>query len=345
MNPSPEEWSPTDPAMELAPGFWRLPMPIPGHTLGGVCAFLVRDADGYVMIDSGMDIPSCVDAMEGHLAGLGVPTSALHTIVATHCHPDHLGQAARLRALSGARVWLHAFDAPLVHPVHPAGDSDLPAMVECLRQYGFPPDEAAEARQSVDTGQGASYLMEPDRLLEGGESFAVGPYRFEVIWTPGHTPGHVCLFESTRRLLLTGDHLFAKAAPNVRLMSYSPIDTMGQYVKSLEKIAALSADQALPAHGEPFGQVADRAGQVIRHQLDRRERLQSMMTPRSQTAYELAQIVWGPGARTTWDTFHPRLRRNAAMTLAAHLEQLALDGEIARLAEDGVIGFASPRQP
>src|SRR3954454_4857377 len=165
MNPSPEEWSPTDPAMELAPGFWRLPMPIPGHTLGGVCAFLVRDADGYVMIDSGMDIPSCVGAMEGHLAGLGVPTSALHTIVATHCHPDHLGQAARLRALSDARVWLHALDAPLVDPVHPSGDADVPAMVECLRQYGFPPDEAAEARQSVDPGQGASSLMEPDRLL------------------------------------------------------------------------------------------------------------------------------------------------------------------------------------
>src|SRR3954464_5916905 len=97
-NPSPEVWSPTGPATEIAPGFWRLPMPIPGHTLGGVCAFVVRDADGYVMIDSGMNIPSCVDAMEGHLAGLGIPSSALHTIVATHCHPDHLGQAARLRA-------------------------------------------------------------------------------------------------------------------------------------------------------------------------------------------------------------------------------------------------------
>ena len=174
------------------------------------------------------------------------------------------------------------------------------------------------------------------------ESFAVGPYRFEVVWTPGHTPGHVCLFESTRGLVLTGDHLFAKAAPNVRLMSYSPIDTMGRYVRSLERIAALPVERALPAHGDPFERVAERAGQVIRHQLDRRERLRAMLTNRPQTAYELAQIVWGPGARTTWDSFHGRLRRNAALTLAAHLEQLALDGEVARHDEGGIVAFTRP---
>ena len=120
--------------------------------------------------------------------------------MATHCHPDHLGQAARLRARGGARVWLHALDAPLVHPAHPTGDADLAALVVWLARHGFPPDEAEEARDAVDAGQGDTYLLEPDRLLEGGETFDVGPYRFEVVWTPGHTPGHVCLYESTRRL-------------------------------------------------------------------------------------------------------------------------------------------------
>lgn len=328
-----------DPATEVAPGLWRLPLPIPGHPLGGVCAFLVQDRDGYVLIDSGMDVPVCAGAFDAHLSALGVPVAALHTVVATHFHPDHLGQAARLRAQSGARVWLHALDAPLVHPEHPTGDADLAALVTWLGRHGFPPAEAEQARAAVDATHSDAYLLEPDRLLEGGETFAVGPYRFEVVWTPGHTPGHVCLFETTRHLLLTGDHLFAKAAPNVRLMSYSPPGTMGQYVGSLERIAALPAERALPAHGEPFAPVADRAHEVIRHQLDRRERLRSLMTDHPQTAYELAQVVWGVGARTTWESFHLRLRRNAALTLAAHLEWLALDGEITHHEHDGVVGF------
>ncbi len=338
-----EHPSSVDPATEVAPGLWRLPLPIPGHPLGGVCAFLVKDRDGYVLIDSGMDVPACAGAFDGHLATLGVPISALHTVVATHFHPDHLGQAARLRSESDARIWLHTLDAPLVHPVHPTGDADSAALVTWLVHHGFPQDEAERARQVVSRRATDASLIEPDRLLEGGETFAIGPYRFEVIWTPGHTPGHVCLFETTRRLLLTGDHLFAKAAPNVRLMSYSPADTMGAYVASLERIAALPAERALPAHGEPFAPVADRAQEVIRHQLDRRERLRTLLTDRPQTAYELAQIVWGIGARTTWDTFHPRLRRNAALTLAAHLEQLALDGEVARHEHDGVVSFTRPR--
>jgi glyoxylase-like metal-dependent hydrolase (beta-lactamase superfamily II) len=314
-------------------------MPIPGHSLGGVSAYLVRDRDGYLLVDAGMDIPACAEALEAHLAALDVPAAALHTIVLTHCHADHAGQAPGLRERSGARVWLHRRDAPLVDPERPTGDADLGALVVWLERHGFPRQEAEEARDSVDTGLGRTYLFEADRLLEGGETFEVGPYRFEIVPTPGHTPGHVCLYESTRRLLLTGDHLFGKAAPNVRLMPYSSPDTIRRYLDSLARIGRLSAERALPAHGEPFEQVPERVEQVIRHQLGRRAALLSLMTDQPRTAYQLAQVVWGPGARTTWDTFHARLRRNAALLLAAHLELLALDGEVARH-EDGSVAFA-----
>ena len=336
---SPEQWSPTGPAAEIAPGLWRLPMPIAGHALAGVCAYLVRDRDGYVLVDSGMDIPSCADALETHLAALDLPVSALHTIVLTHSHADHAGQAPGLRQRSGARIWLHRREAPLVDPERPIGDADLGALVGWLTRHGFPIDQAEEARQAVDDGLGRTYLFEADRLLEGGETFAVGEYRFEVVPTPGHTPGHVCLYESTRRLVLTGDHLFGKAAPNVRLMPYSPADIMRRYLDSLERLGKLPAERGLPAHGEPFERVPERAQEVARHQLRRREQLRSLVTERPRTAYELAQVVWGSGGRRSWDTFHGRLRRNAALLLAAHLELLAVEGEIARH-ENGTVAFA-----
>ena len=339
VNRSPEQWSPDAPATEIAPGFWRLPMPIRGHSLAGVCAYLVRDRDGFVLIDAGMDVTSCAEALAAHTAALGVDLTALHTIVLTHCHADHGGQAPPLREQTGARIWLHAHDAPRVRRDDPIGDGDLDGLVDWLNRHGFPPDEAETARESVDNGIGRTYVIEPDRLLEGGETFAVGPYRFEVVWTPGHTPGHVCLFETTQHVVLTGDHVFGKAMPNVRLMAYSPIDTMRRYLDSLAAVGKLGAERAMPAHGDPFGDVEQRVGQVIAHQLRRREHLLSLLTDRPQTSYKLAQIVWGPGARTTWDTFHGRLRRNAALTLAAHLEQLALDGIVDRHQEDGVVGF------
>src|SRR5690242_12231651 len=133
-NRSPERWSPVAPATELAPGFWRLPMPIHGHSLAGVCAYLVRDRDGYVLVDAGMDVPSCAEALATHAAALGVDLSALHTIVLTHCHADHGGQAPRLRERSGAQIWLHTDDAPLVRRDNPLGDGDLDGLVPWLRR-------------------------------------------------------------------------------------------------------------------------------------------------------------------------------------------------------------------
>jgi glyoxylase-like metal-dependent hydrolase (beta-lactamase superfamily II) len=336
---TPEPWSPDGPAEEIAPGFWRLPMPIPFHSMRGVCVYLVRDADSYLLFDAGMDISSCAQRLEHHVGRIGASLDALHTIVLSHGHPDHAGLAESLRARSGARIWLHGQDVRLVAGADQVGEAGLEMIHRWLIRHGFPAHEADSARQSVDDGRGTMKRLDVDRRLEGGETLAVGPYRFEVLWTPGHTPGHVCLFEATHRLLLAGDALFGRATPNVRLMPYSRPDVIRHYLASLDAVRRLAPERGLPAHGEPFGRVAERAAAVQQRQIARRAQLLTLLTDQPRTAYELAQVVWGPEARSSWASFHGRLRRNAALLLAAHLELLALDGEIERR-EDGTVVFA-----
>ena len=328
------------PAAELAPGLWRLVLPIPGHTLGSVNLYLIRDADGFALVDSGMDIPSCRQALEAHLQTIGLPLAGLHTIVATHGHPDHAGLGPVLRQQTGAELWLHHRDLVMVGPGSPVSDSDPSVLAGWLVRYGFPESEAREASKSVDDYAGETREFTPDRLLEGGEVLAVGPYRFEIVPTPGHTLGHVCLYEPNLRLLLSGDHIFGQVAPNVRLMPYSPIDIMEQYFQSLRAVAALGAERALPAHHEPFEQPTERAEQLIRHQLKRRDGLLALLTDRPQTPYQLASQVWSNGGRRSWADFHGRLRRNAALTLAAHLELLSRDGKVRR-EENHSVSFAA----
>ncbi|HLH26164.1 MAG TPA: MBL fold metallo-hydrolase [Chloroflexota bacterium] len=325
--------------MEVAPGLWRLVLPLPRHFLRAVNVYLLRDADGYVLIDCGLPIAEAWQALMDQLDALHVPPTAIHTIIATHGHPDHCGLAARLRAHCDARVWLHARDWQFVQQRFLGAESYRAVWRDWLARHGMPPEEAAAAAEGPGLVGRNIGLDTPDRLLDGGEDLTVGPYRLRVLWTPGHTPGHVCLYEPTRRFLLSGDHILPQVNPNVSLDPETGTNPLPGYLHSLRELAAMAIDLALPGHGEPFADLAARARESLGHQLDRRARLLALLGPHPQTAYALASQVWADSKPNNWDAFSGHLRRNALGTLTAHLEALVTDDLIAR--HDGTpIGYA-----
>ena len=174
--------------VELAPGLWRLDLPIDGHTLGGATPYLVRDSDGFTIIDCGMDQPECWTALETQLHSVGTSVTTIKRVIATHGHPDHAGLAPRIRALSGAEVYLHQDDLPLVKPGGVSAKQDRGVLERWLERYGFSRADAVAAGQAIEDYHGGTKVVVTDRLLEDGETLAIGIYRFEVIWTPGHTP-------------------------------------------------------------------------------------------------------------------------------------------------------------
>jgi glyoxylase-like metal-dependent hydrolase (beta-lactamase superfamily II) len=316
--------------LELAPRLWRLTLPMPRHFLRAVNLYLLRDADGYVLIDCGLPIPEAWQALMEQLDALALPTDGIHTIIATHGHPDHCGLATRLREHFGAQVWLHARDWQFVQQRFLEADSYRGVWRDWLLAQGMPGAEAEEAAEGRGLLGRQMALETPDRLLEGGEEVAVGPYRLRILWTPGHTPGHVCLYEPTRRFLLSGDHVLPRVNPNVSLDPETGTNPLPGYLDSLRELAALEIELALPGHGEPFPDLAARARESLGHQLDRRARLLELLGPEPRTAYALASQVWADSQPNNWDQFSPHLRRNALGTLTAHLEALAADVVITR---------------
>src|SRR3954466_4885517 len=101
-------------AVEIAPDLWQLHLPIPRHNLGSSNAFLVRDADGYLLFDCGADVVECSEALTRQLDSLGVPSTAIHTLVLSHGHGDHAGMANSVARRTGARIVLHERDATFV---------------------------------------------------------------------------------------------------------------------------------------------------------------------------------------------------------------------------------------
>ena len=139
-----------------------------------------------VCVDPGDDAERIVGALDRH--GL-----ELQAIALTHAHLDHVGGVAALKSLRpGAEIILHRADEPLY--------TQLPEQPALL---GVPRSQWAALGFDFDAPPPV------ERYWTDGETYAVGALRFRVLHCPGHTPGHIVLFEERERKVFVGDCLFA----------------------------------------------------------------------------------------------------------------------------------------
>jgi glyoxylase-like metal-dependent hydrolase (beta-lactamase superfamily II) len=88
-------------------------------------------------------------------------------------------------------------------------------------------------------------------FLKDGDAINVGNYTFQCVETPGHTTGHMCLYESSKKILISGDHILNVTTPNISLLDYRQ-NLLGEYVSSLDKVYKLYVELVLPGHGDVF---------------------------------------------------------------------------------------------
>jgi glyoxylase-like metal-dependent hydrolase (beta-lactamase superfamily II) len=330
-------------AVEMAPGLWQLPLPIHRHSLGGANAFLIRDGDGYALFDCGAEAAESQDTLLAQLGSLGVPLAAIHTVLLSHGHGDHAGPANALRAQSGAQIVLHERELAFIGYPN-ASEDDRQGFTDWLHRHGYPRADidAVLATATVnDRGDRRDATIRPDRILTGGEVLALGPYRFEVLWTPGHTPGSICLVDWNESLLLCGDHILEIVAPNVGLHPLLPDNPLPEYIASIHHLARQQFRVVLPGHGAPIVDLAGRVAELaVRHE-DRRAQVLSLLTDAPQSAFDLATQVWSKPGRRNWANMHPHLRRNGVGMLAAHLDLLAREGVgVSERDDAGVLQYA-----
>lgn len=322
---------------ELLSGLYQLKVPIPDNPLGWVLPYLIRGDDGYTLVDSGWNTPEAFAALEGELREVGVTFSDIRRLLVTHVHPDHYGLAGRIKEVCGAQVIIHQRERDFIRSRYLEPEQLLERLAAWLTENGVPRDEMLDLRSSAMPVRAFVVPVEPDAVLWGGEVLDFGLYKFEVFWTPGHSPGHVCFYDRTQRIILTGDHVLPTITPNVSYHPQQMGNPLGDYLASLQRLEPLAVDEVFPAHEHAFKDLRGRLREIAHHHHERLEEMLAIIGAGRATAYDVAsRVVWTIG---TYDSLSPWMQRAALSETLAHLEYAVQEGKLRQTKEGGLVWY------
>lgn len=311
--------------VEIAPGLLWLRMPMPMR-LDHINVYLLRDGDGWAVVDTGLGIPTTFELWEKifteKLAG-----QPLTRVICTHCHYDHAGAASWLQErfqvpllmTSGEFMMLRSLMGPPPDPLpasHHAfymragvAEDELEKMISAMRKDPFMPKHPGHYQR-----------IRPDEVLQIGER------SWRVVLGEGHSPEHACLYCEQDNILLAGDQVLPRITPNVMV---SPIEPLGNplkyWIDSQHRLRKLPADAlVLPSHQGVFYGLHERVDQVLEHHAEQCDLVkQHLQTHGTASAVELMKSLF------------PKLRGPVDHLMAlgetlAHLNMLVHAGSLLR---------------
>ena len=303
---------------------WSVPVPFPGNPMRYTLAYLVLANQQCVVIDPGFDSDSGWLHLEAGLQTVGLTPDDVTGIVATHFHVDHLGMAKRLAKAAGAWIALGADERRHISNYQDAGEEVL-ADRRRMASWGVPEDRIPEAAMTTASLAELKGLADADVLLEDGDLLPVDGLQIRVQATPGHTPGHICLWDEGSELVFSGDHVLPRISPNVSLEIRGMDNPLLHNLRSLQKLYGAADYEVCPAHEYRFRGLSTRAEQLYQHAMERSaEVLDAVLGQTNPTVWTVARaLTWSRG----WESLSGLQLRLALSETAAHLAYLRSLGE------------------
>ncbi len=269
----------------IFPNVFRMEIPLPDSPLKSINSYLVKGEEGSLIIDTGMNRQECREAMDTYLKVLNVDLKRTDFFI-THFHSDHFGLAPDL-ASESSRVYFGYPDSPFINT-----PNIWDVMISSAIRNGFPENEIVRV---MEKHPGRKYRQSrPMKLtfLREGDQLSVGSYGFHCVETPGHTVGHLCLYEPQSKILFAGDHLLEGISPSVVTWDENE-NPLQQYLRSLDKIERLDIVRVFPGHRRVFINYRRRIAELKRHHRLRLEKILTILKKGSQNAYQIAsQMKW-----------------------------------------------------
>ncbi|MGK2964228.1 MAG: MBL fold metallo-hydrolase [Tepidiformaceae bacterium] len=294
-----------------------------------VLPYMVKSGGETLLVDCGWNTDAAYEALVESMGEHGAHPSEVSKLAITHVHPDHYGMAGKIKDVAPtAELIIHQLETDVIATRYLKAEGLAHEVADMMEIHGVPPLNAESLSQGSMGMRGNVWAVPADTEVHGGETIKVGDFDFEIIHTPGHTPGHICLYEPNRKALFTGDHILPTITPNVSYHPQSMGNPLGDYMRSMEKLIDLDVEYVLPAHEYDIKDLKKRIREIEDHHHHRLEEMIGCIDAGGSTAWDVAgRVKWTTGMLVD---FEPFIQRAAVGETLAHLEYLLELGRVKR---------------
>lgn len=318
-----------------------------------VFVYLYKIQEYFILFDAGLDMGNWVDIFFDCLKNLDVNPQHIKYCFISHNHLDHIGLIEGLRQKNPPiKILMHDItNQKLRWESNPKNAEELKKETEetvnLMLQYGLSKNEGTLLTNYFLKWPRMKTYSKPDVILHDGDEITIDGTntKLKVIWTPGHSLGHICLFDTKRRYLFSGDHILSRITPHIGIFivnkiikeqysEYNFTNILDLYLNSLERIKRLAPKIIFPAHQEIIRDPLKRIEEIQAHHAHRLSEISDLIKDNPKTPYEISKAHFGADL----DEINSFL---ALSEVLAHLRYLLDKGQVKSQKKYGKIHFYS----
>lgn len=300
---------------QVATDIYQIRLPLP-FELRIVNCYILKDGNGWTIIDTGLNYPPSYEMWNMTFAELGVQPGTLKRVILTHAHPDHYGMAGWFAETYDIPIFLSSLEQYFAQHAWIDSTYTDDAFITFFSQHGLPDDLGKQVQQDMAGLRAMIKTAENVTLLEPDARIKIGQRDFQTHVSRGHSDGHLVFHCAEERLLICGDAVLSKITPNIGIWPLSRENPLDDFLQSLDHLATLPVDLALTGHGPIITAFADRLTELHIHHRERLRLLEEGITQQTN-AFEAAHVLFDV------ERLSSHQKRFALAETLAHLEYLA----------------------
>jgi glyoxylase-like metal-dependent hydrolase (beta-lactamase superfamily II) len=306
---------------EVLPDFYRVEIPLPDNPLRSINSYMIKSPERNLIIDTGMNRTVCFNTISSAINDLEIDLNQTDFFI-THLHFDHIGLVNRLISPHSKCY----FNGPESDESHIFTLTDWANRATDLASlHGFHEIWIKEIKAEIVIEEELHHFTYPEfTIIKEGDVITIGEYSFQCIETPGHSIGHLCLYEAEHKVLVSGDHVLGDISPNIS-SRLNEEDPLMEYLASLDKISGLDVALCLPGHRGIIRDFRGRINELKQHHEERLNEILNILNTLNQNTYQIAsQMKWDMSYETMNDfpVFQKWFAFSEALSHLRYLESL-----------------------